>query len=54
MTDICVHVDDVASALGQNPDRTSDISGIAFATYAFDVDYRLRALGLLALTCRYG
>jgi uncharacterized protein (TIGR03083 family) len=54
VADICVHGDDVASALGRTPDRTSPASGIAFATYAFGVDYRLRVLGLPALTFRYG
>jgi len=54
VTDICVHGDDVASALGRTPNRTSAASGIAFATYAFGVDYRLRVLGLPALTFRYG
>jgi uncharacterized protein (TIGR03083 family) len=54
VTDVCVHADDVMAALGLAPDRTSAASGIALATYAFGVDYRLRALGLPALTFRYG
>ena len=54
VTDLCVHGDDVASALGRTPDRTSAASGIAFATYAFSVDYRLRVFGLPALAFRYG
>jgi hypothetical protein len=35
-------------------DRTGPASGVAFATYAFGVDCRLRILSLPALTFRYG
>ena len=52
-TDLCVHADDVLAAIGRTPDRNRAATGIAFATYAFGVDYRLRALGLPALGFRY-
>ena len=54
VNDICVHGDDVAAALGRTPDRTRPESGIAFATYAFGVDCRLRVIGVPTLTFRYG
>src|SRR5665213_1304111 len=53
VTDLCVHADDVLAAIGLSPDRSRAATGIAFATYAFGVDYRLRALGLPALGFRY-
>jgi uncharacterized protein (TIGR03083 family) len=53
-TDLCVHADDVAGALGVPPHRGSPAAGIALATYAFGVDYRIRTLGLAGLTLRYG
>ena len=52
-TDLCIHADDVLAAIGRMPDGTRAATGIAFATYAFGVDYRLRALGLPALGFRY-
>lgn len=54
LTDLCVHADDVRGALGAPPDREAPAIGIALAGYCFGVDYRVRALGLPALTVRYG
>jgi uncharacterized protein (TIGR03083 family) len=54
VTDLCVHADDVAGALGVPPHRGSPAAGVALAAYCFGVDYRIRALGLPALSLRYG
>ncbi|HUR49018.1 MAG TPA: maleylpyruvate isomerase family mycothiol-dependent enzyme [Acidimicrobiales bacterium] len=54
LTDLCVHSDDVANALGRLPNRDTRASRIAFSGYCFGVDYRIRALGLPALGLRYG
>ncbi len=54
VTDLCIHADDVAGALGTAPQRGSAAAGIALPTYCFGVDYRIRALGLPALAVRYG
>jgi len=54
VTDLCVHADDVAHALGLPPNRESAAGRIALAGYCFGVDYRIKALGLPALTLRYG
>ncbi len=53
VTDLCVHADDVMAAIGVPPDRARAATAIAFASYAFGVDYRLRALDLPALGFRY-
>ena len=53
VTDLCVHADDVAFALGLEPNRDTAASRVALVGYAFGVDYRIRALGLPALTLRY-
>jgi len=53
VTDLCVHTDDVAHALGLPPRRGSAAARVALAGYCFGVDYRIRALGLPALTLRY-
>lgn len=53
VTDLCVHTDDVARALGLPPNRDTAASKVALAGYCFGVDYRLRALGLPALSLRY-
>ena len=53
VTDLCVHTDDVAGALGLPPKRDLDGSRVGLAAYAFGVDYRIRTLGLPALTLRY-
>lgn len=53
VTDLCVHADDVAIALGRPPQRDSAVSRVAVAGYCFGVDYRIRALGLPALVLRY-
>jgi len=54
VTDLCVHADDVAFALGlPPPNRHSAASRVALAGYAFGIDYRIRALGLPGLTLRY-
>jgi uncharacterized protein (TIGR03083 family) len=53
VTDLCVHADDVALALGRPPHRDTAAAKVALAAYSFGVDYRLRALGLAALTLRY-
>lgn len=53
-TDLCVHADDVAHALGLPPNRGSAAARAAIAGYCFGVDYRIRALGLPALILRYG
>jgi uncharacterized protein (TIGR03083 family) len=54
VTDLCVHSDDVAGALDQEPWPDSLASKVALAGYCFGVDYRVRALELPALTLRYG
>jgi uncharacterized protein (TIGR03083 family) len=54
VTDVCVHADDVALALGAAPNRGSAASRVAVAGYCFGLDYRIRALGLPGLTLRYG
>lgn len=54
VTDLCVHTDDVAHALGLPPNRGSAASRVAVAGYCFGIDYRIRALGLPGLTLRYG
>lgn len=54
VTDLCVHGDDVAQALGMPPQRGTAASRVALAGYCFGVDYRIRALGLPALALRYG
>lgn len=53
VTDLCVHADDVAGALHQPPHRGTAALRVALAGYCFALDYRLRALGLPALTLRY-
>lgn len=53
VTDVCVHADDVALALGHPPHRDTKASRVALAGYCFGLDYRLRALGLPALVLRY-
>jgi uncharacterized protein (TIGR03083 family) len=53
VTDLCVHSDDVAIALGLPPNRETAASKVALAGYAFGVDYRIRALDLPALSLRY-
>ena len=53
VTDLCVHADDVAAALGRPPQRGSVAARVALSGYRFGVDYRIRALGLPALTLRY-
>lgn len=53
VTDLCVHAGDVALALALPPHRESAASRVALAGYCFGVDYRIRALGLPALTLRY-
>ena len=53
VTDLCIHADDVALALGRPPARDSVASKAALAAYGYGVDYRLRALGLPALALRY-
>ena len=52
-TDLCVHTDDVANALGLPPNRDLSAARVALAGYAFGVDYRIRALDLPALGLRY-
>ena len=52
-TDLCVHTDDVANALGLPPNRDLSAGRVALAGYGFGVDYRIRALGLSALRLRY-
>lgn len=52
-TDLCVHTDDVANALGLPPNRDLAAARVGLAAYAFGVDYRLRALDLPALRLRY-
>ncbi len=53
VTDLCVHADDVALALGLAPNRDTAASRVALAGYCFGVDYRIRALDLPAVTLRY-
>jgi hypothetical protein len=53
VTDLCVHGDDVALALGLPPNRDTAASRVALAGYCFGVDYRVRALDLPAMTLRY-
>ena len=53
VTDLCVHADDVAAAVGKPPHRDTKASRIALAGYCFSTDYRLRALELPALALRY-
>jgi uncharacterized protein (TIGR03083 family) len=53
VTDLCVHADDVAIALGLPANRDTAASRVALAGYAFGVDYRIRALGLPALALCY-
>jgi uncharacterized protein (TIGR03083 family) len=53
VTDLCVHADDVAIALGLPPNRDTATSKVALAGYCFGVDYRIRALDLPALSLRY-
>ncbi|MEY2430530.1 MAG: hypothetical protein QOC92_255 [Acidimicrobiaceae bacterium] len=53
VTDLCVHADDVALALGLRPHRDIAASRVALAGYSFGLDYRIRALGLPGLTLRY-
>jgi len=53
VTDLWVHPDDVAAALGLRPRRGSAASAVALAGYCFGVDYRIDALGLPVLTLRY-
>ena len=52
-TDLCVHADDVAGALGLRPHRGLSAARVALSGYAFGVDYRVRALDLRALRLRY-
>lgn len=52
-TDLCVHADDVANALGLPPNRDLSAARVALAGYAFGVDYRIRAFGLPALRLRH-
>lgn len=52
-TDLCVHTDDVANALGLPPNRHLAAARAALAGYAFGVDYRIRALDLPALALSY-
>ena len=52
-TDLCVHTDDVANALGLPPNRNLSAARVAVAGYSFGVDYRIRALDLPALRLRY-
>ncbi len=52
-TDLCVHTDDVANALGLPPNRDLSAARVALAGYSFGVGYRIRALGLPALGLRY-
>ena len=53
VTDLCVHADDIATALGHAPFRFTHASKIALAGYCFAVDYRIRQLGLPSLVLRY-
>jgi hypothetical protein len=53
VTDVCVHADDVAIALGMPPHRETAAAKVALAGYSFGVDYRIRALDLPALALRY-
>lgn len=53
VTDLCVHADDIAHALGASPTGDAAAVRLALAGYAFGVDYRVRALGLPALVLRY-
>lgn len=54
VTDLCVHCDDVALALGQDPPGRSSAAGkVALAGYCFGLAYRLEALDLPALILRY-
>lgn len=53
VTDLCVHADDVAFAVGVAPHRQTVATRIALAGYSFGLDYRLRALELPALGLRY-
>ena len=53
VTDLCVHADDIANALGAPPNRDVAAARVALSGYAFGVDYRVKALGLPALRLRY-
>ncbi|MFZ6005355.1 MAG: maleylpyruvate isomerase N-terminal domain-containing protein [Actinomycetota bacterium] len=54
VTDLCVHCDDVALALGHDPPGRSSAAGkVALAGYCFGLAYRLEALDLPALILRY-
>ena len=53
VTDLCVHADDVAAAVGVPAHRHTAATRVALAGYCFGVDHRLRALGLPALVLRY-
>lgn len=53
VTDLGVHADDVANALGLPPHADTAATRVAFAGYCFALDYRLRALGLPALALHY-
>jgi uncharacterized protein (TIGR03083 family) len=53
VTDLCVHADDVAIALGFPPHRGTAAARVAVAGYSYGVDYRVRALGLPALLLRF-
>ena len=53
VTDLCVHADDVAGALGIPPNRGTAASRVAAAAYSFGIDYRVRALELPALLLRF-
>ena len=53
VTDLCVHADDIANALGRAPFQFTHASKIALGGYCFAVDYRIRQLGLPSLMLRY-
>jgi uncharacterized protein (TIGR03083 family) len=53
-TDLAVHSQDVRGAVRVPGDRDSAGVGIGLAGYSFGLDLRIRALGLPALTLRYG
>ncbi len=55
VTDLCVHADDVAGALGLPPlNRDTAAARVALSGYSFGLDYRIRALGLPGLALRMG
>jgi uncharacterized protein (TIGR03083 family) len=53
VTDVCVHSDDIALALGQPPHLDNPALKVALAGYLFGIEYRIRELKLPALAVSY-